>query len=144
MGAFFTKGRLRKGAELKSVAKQMREVGAVPPHPRQAFASFSGGNQQKLVLARVLRLAPRIVILDDPTQGVDVETIPELYRFIREMAERGCGIVLITADIDELVDVSDRVVVLRDGELTEELRGEDVTMEKVGLAVAHGRREGVR
>jgi ribose transport system ATP-binding protein len=143
-GVFFTKGRLRKGTELKSVAKQMGEVGAVPVNPRQAFASFSGGNQQKLVLARVLRLAPRIVILDDPTQGVDVETIPELYRFIREMSERGCGIVMITADIDELVDVSHRVVVLQDGEQTEELRGDDVTMEKVGLAIAHGRREGVR
>ncbi len=144
LSSFFQQGRLRKGKELKSVAKQMVEVGAVPRNPRQKFAAFSGGNQQKLVFARVLRMNPRVVVLDDPTQGVDAETIPELYRFVREMADGGCGVVVITADLDELVDVSDRVIVLKDGEQSEELEGEQVTMEKVGLAVAHGRRAGVR
>jgi ribose transport system ATP-binding protein len=143
VASFYDRGRLRKGRELKSVAQQMAEIGVVPGNPRQAFAAFSGGNQQKLVLARVLRLAPRVVVLDDPTQGVDVETIPELYRFIREMADQGCAVVVITADIDELVDLCDRVIVLQDGEETQRLAGQEVTVEKVGLAVAHGRREGV-
>jgi ribose transport system ATP-binding protein len=144
METFFKGGRLRKRAELKSVKKQMREVGAVPANPKLPFASFSGGNQQKLVLARVLRLAPRVVVLDDPTQGVDVETIPELYRFIRQLAEQGCAVVVITADVDEIVDLCDRVVVLQGGELVDELSGPHVTVEKVGLAIAQGRREGVR
>jgi ribose transport system ATP-binding protein len=140
--SFFTGGRLRKRRELASVFDQMNEVGAVPANPRQLFASFSGGNQQKLVLARVLRLAPRVVVLDDPTQGVDAETIPELYRFIRQLAEQGCAVVIITADIDELVALCDRVVVLQDGARVKELAGSEVTVERVGLAVSHGRREG--
>jgi ribose transport system ATP-binding protein len=140
--SFFDKGWLRKSRELKSVARQMDEVGAVPAKPRQAFSAFSGGNQQKLVFARVLRLSPRVVVLDDPTQGVDVETIPELYRFIRSMAAQGCGVVVITADIDELVEVSDRVVVLEDGALIDELRNDRISVESIGVAVAGGRREG--
>jgi ribose transport system ATP-binding protein len=143
LDSFFIRGRLRKRQELTSVHDQMNEVGAVPANPRQLFASFSGGNQQKLVLARVLRLAPRVVVLDDPTQGVDVETIPELYRFIRQMAEQGCAVVVITADIDELVNLCHRVVVLQDGAQVQELSGSEVTVDRVGLAVSHGRREGV-
>lgn len=143
VGTFFDKGWLRKSRELKSVTQQMNEVGAVPARPRQAFAAFSGGNQQKLVFARILRLSPRVAVLDDPTQGVDAETIPELYRFIRAMAGRGCGVVVITADIDELVEVCDRVVVLEGGALVEELRDDRISVENVGVAVARGRREGL-
>ncbi|MTD15128.1 ATP-binding cassette domain-containing protein [Nakamurella sp. YIM 132087] len=135
---FFTKGRIDKKAETKSVAAQMVEVGAVPARPQQPFAAFSGGNQQKLVFARVLRLAPKVVVLDDPTQGVDAETIPELYRFIRSMAAQGCAVVVITADIDELVEVCDRVVVLEDGRLVDDIEGNDVTIERIGSAVARG------
>jgi ribose transport system ATP-binding protein len=142
--AFFRGGRLRKRAELRSVTEQMHVVGAVPANPKQTFASFSGGNQQKLVLARVLRLSPRVVVLDDPTQGVDVETIPELYRFIRQMAEQGCAVVVITADVDELVDLCDRVVVLQNGAIVDELGADDVTVKKVGLAISRGTEEGVR
>lgn len=138
--AFFSRGRLRKRQELESVREQMSDIGAVPNKPTQPFAAFSGGNQQKLVLARVLRLKPKVVILDDPTQGVDVETIPQIYRFIRELADSGCGVVMITADVDELVDVTDRVVVLQDGRQVDELAGADVTTEKVGLAMAQGNR----
>jgi ribose transport system ATP-binding protein len=143
LDSFFSRGRLHKRRELRSVQEQMHEVGAVPANPRQMFASFSGGNQQKLVLARVLRLAPRVVVLDDPTQGVDAETIPELYRFIRQLAEQGCSVVVITSDIDELVDLCDRVVVLEDGAQVQELSGSEVTVDRVGLAVSHGHREGV-
>ncbi len=144
VASFFHNGRLRKRRELRSVATQMVEVGVVPRNPRQKFAAFSGGNQQKLVFARVLRERPRVVVLDDPTQGVDAETIPELYRFVRELADGGCGVVVITSDLDELVDVSDRVIVMQDGQQDVELRGDEVTMDKVGLAVAHGRQAGVR
>ena len=137
---FFSRGWLRKRRELDSVREQMSDIGAVPRNPTQIFAAFSGGNQQKLVLARVLRLKPAVVILDDPTQGVDVETIPQIYHFLRELADTGCAVVVITADADELVDVTDRVVVLQDGRLIEELADSDVTLEKVGVAMSHGRR----
>jgi ribose transport system ATP-binding protein len=144
LSSFFKRGWLRKHRELDSVAAQMVEVGAIPRNPRQMFGTFSGGNQQKLVFARALRTTPRVVVLDEPTHGVDVATIPELFRFVRQMAEQGCGVVLITADLDELVALSDRVIVLRDGECAEELRGKDVTKEKVGLSIVRSHREVLR
>jgi len=143
VGSFFQKGWLRKHQELDSVARQMVEVGAVPRNPRHVFGVFSGGNQQKLVFARAQRIVPRVVVLDEPTHGVDVATIPELFHLIREMTERGCGVVLITSDLDELVALSDRVIVLGDGQCTEELIGKDVTAAEVDLAIARGRRERV-
>jgi ribose transport system ATP-binding protein len=144
VGEFFTRGRIDKRTETRSVAAQMVEVGAVPARPDQAFAAFSGGNQQKLVFARVLRLDPRVVVLDDPTQGVDAETIPELYRFIRALAARGCAVVVISADLDELVQVCDRVVVLENGRRVEDIEGDDVTIERIGSAVARGSSPAVR
>jgi ribose transport system ATP-binding protein len=143
VSSFFQGGWLRKQKELNSVADQMVEVGAVPHNPRHLFGVFSGGNQQKLVFARALRIVPRVVVLDEPTHGVDVATIPELFHLVREMSERGCGVVLITSDLDELVALSDRIIVLVDGQLTEELRGKDVTAGQVDLAIARGRRERV-
>jgi ribose transport system ATP-binding protein len=138
---FVQGGRLRKRRELRSVAEQMVVVGAVPARPRQAFAAFSGGNQQKLVLARVLRIKPRVVVLDEPTQGVDVETIPELYRFIRLLADEGCAVLVISSDLEEIVEVSDRVAVMQDARAVAELTGNEITVERVGTAVARGRRD---
>jgi ABC-type sugar transport system ATPase subunit len=142
VNSFFARGWLRKGRELKSVAEQMVEVGAVPSDPRRIFETFSGGNQQKLVFARAQRSSPRVVVLDEPTHGVDVSTIPELYRMVREMAHRGCGVLLITSDLDELVALSDRVIVLSDGRCTDELSGDDVSVERIGLVVSRGHVQG--
>lgn len=138
VNSFFRGGWLHKRRELESVAQQMVEVGAVPSNPRQIFETFSGGNQQKLVFARALRRSPRVVVLDEPTHGVDVSTIPELYRMVREMAQRGCGVLLITSDLDELVALSDRVIVLSDGRCTDELSGNDISVERIGLVVSRG------
>lgn len=139
LGDFFQTGWLRKRMELQAVLSEMAAVAAVPRNPKLKFGAFSGGNQQKLVFARVMRMAPRLVVLDDPTQGVDVGTVPDLYRFIRTMAADGCGVILVTADFDELVALSERVIVLLSGCKATELRGGDVTLEKVGMAVARGR-----
>jgi len=144
VGSFFKRGWLRKGEELEAVARDMVNVGAVPQDPRQAFGVFSGGNQQKLVFARALRMRPRLAVLDEPTHGVDVSTIPELYRLVREMAKGGPGVVLITSDLEELVALCDRVVVLLDGEIVEELRGGEITVENIGLVVGRGHGGGMR
>jgi ribose transport system ATP-binding protein len=92
----------------------------------QEMGTLSGGNQQKVILARWLRREPRVLLLDEPTHGVDVAARAEIYELIREAVERGCSVLLVTSDFEELARVADRVVVLSHGRLTAELRAPDI------------------
>jgi ribose transport system ATP-binding protein len=92
---------------------------------------LSGGNQQKVLLARWLRLRPRILILDEPTQGVDVGTKPEIYALLRRAAAEGTGVLVCSTDGEELVEVADRVVVLGRGVARAELHGAALTLDRL-------------
>jgi rhamnose transport system ATP-binding protein len=101
-------------------------------------ATLSGGNQQKVALARWLAAAPSVLILDEPTQGVDVGAKAEIHDLIRKMAARGVAIILISSEMTEVVGMSDRIVVLRSGAVAGELNRTDAQPEKVlALAVGH-------
>jgi ABC-type sugar transport system ATPase subunit len=95
---------------------------------------MSGGNQQKVVLSRWLVREPRVLILDEPTVGVDVGVRAELYRFMRQLAEQGSIIIMVSSDLFELVQVSDRILVMHDGVFFEEFDGEKATQTAVLLA----------
>lgn len=82
--------------------------------------TYSGGNQQKVYLAKLLALQPRVLILDEPTRGVDVGAKSEIYTLIRKLASAGVGIILISSEMPELLGLSDRVIVLREGQISEE------------------------
>jgi ABC-type sugar transport system ATPase subunit len=82
--------------------------------------AFSGGNQQKILLARWLAIKPRILILDEPTLGVDVGARFELYRLIRALADDGRGILMISSDLNEVIDECDRILVMYKGRITRE------------------------
>lgn len=94
-------------------------------------ANLSGGNQQKVSLAKSLAPGPEVIILDEPSRGVDVGARADLYRLIRELADRGKGVVLISSDFEEIVELATRVVIMRDGRTCEELRGEQITFTAV-------------
>ena len=94
--------------------------------------TLSGGNQQKVILARWLRREPQLLLLDEPTQGVDIGARAEIYKFVREATAAGAGVVIVASDFEELVHATDRIVVLRDGEIvadrpTTELDADEVT-----------------
>ncbi|MCU1424745.1 MAG: araG [Microbacteriaceae bacterium] len=89
----------------------------------QSVASLSGGNQQKVVLARWLMMAPRVLILDEPTRGVDIGAKQEIYRLINELAKSGVGILLISSDLPEALGISDRIIVARNGRFVKEFSG---------------------
>jgi ABC-type sugar transport system ATPase subunit len=99
--------------------------------------TLSGGNQQKVALARWLARDPRVLILDEPTQGIDVAGRAEIHRLIRDLAERGLAVLLISSDLVELLALSDRVAVMRRGRLVGVLAREHATQEAV-LALALG------
>jgi len=93
---------------------------------KQVMGTLSGGNQQKVILARWLSRRPRILLLDEPTQGVDVNARAEIYGLISQAVGQGCSVLLVTSDFEELSRVADRAVVLSGGRITAELRGADI------------------
>ena len=95
--------------------------------PRQRVSELSGGNQQKVLLARLLCLNPKVVLLDEPTRGIDVGAKAEVQSLIAELAERGLAVVLISSELEEVVEGSDCVIVLRDGAQLAALFGEDIS-----------------
>ncbi|MGV1954546.1 sugar ABC transporter ATP-binding protein [Agrobacterium sp. 22-214-1] len=96
-----------------------------------AVSTLSGGNQQKVALAKMLSVEPEVIFLDEPTRGVDVGAKAEIHRQIRELAREGVGVVVISSELPELIGVSDRVLVVREGRITGEVEGEDMTEEKI-------------
>jgi ribose transport system ATP-binding protein len=96
-----------------------------------AVSTLSGGNQQKVALAKMLSVEPQVVFLDEPTRGVDVGAKAEIHRQIRELAREGVGVVVISSELPELIGVSDRVLVVREGRIAGEVEGEDMTEEKI-------------
>ncbi|WP_037895084.1 sugar ABC transporter ATP-binding protein [Streptomyces sp. Tu 6176] len=99
--------------------------------PDQKVSDLSGGNQQKVLLARWLCLDPEVLLLDEPTRGIDVGAKAEVQALIDELAGQGLGVLLISSDLEELIEGSDRIVVLKDGRVVGHLQGEDITERSV-------------
>ncbi len=100
----------------------------------QAASALSGGNQQKVVLAKWLATEPRVLILDEPTRGIDIGAKVEVHRIISELAASGLAILLISSDLPEVLAMSDRIIVLHEGRVTAEIARADATEEAVMYA----------
>jgi ribose transport system ATP-binding protein len=100
-------------------------------HPTQLPSELSGGNQQKVALARVLEMKPHVVLIDEPTQGVDVRSRLDIYRFLRAIADSGSAVVVVSSDASELAGLCDRILVMSRGKVTSELAGLGATEESI-------------
>jgi ribose transport system ATP-binding protein len=98
---------------------------------RQPASSLSGGNQQKVAIAKMLSVRPKVILLDEPTRGVDVGAKAEIHRILRALAQDGVGILVISSELPELIGVCDRVLVVREGEITGEVAGDRMTEENI-------------
>nr|WP_144440408.1 sugar ABC transporter ATP-binding protein [Limnochorda pilosa] len=134
-----------RGGEERRVAGRLIERMNVRLHDDlQPVASLSGGNQQKVVLARWLAGRSRVIVMDEPTRGVDVGARWEIYRLIVELVEQGLGVIIISSELPEVLGLADRILVLREGELAGELPAAQATQEAVmRLAVPAGNRSDV-
>ncbi len=119
----------RKEAEL--AREKIAELGIRTPSDRQRVRFLSGGNQQKVVLARWLATEPAVLLLDEPTRGVDVGAKAEIYALLDDLARRGVAILFASSELDEVMGLSDRVLVLRDGSIQGELSGDACTEEAI-------------
>jgi ribose transport system ATP-binding protein len=118
-------------AEHRAATAQLRALDVRPDDPLRLASELSGGNQQKVVLARWLLHSSLVLLLDEPTRGVDVGAKADVYRVIAELAERGLAIVMVSSELAELVGFCDRILVMREGAVVGELRGEGATEEMI-------------
>jgi len=100
----------------------------------QPVQALSGGNQQKVVIAKWLATKPRVLILDEPTRGVDIGAKVEVHRIVSDLAASGLGIILISSDLPEVLAMSDRILVLHEGRVIAEIARKDATEERVMFA----------
>ena len=113
--------------ERQSARKQLQALKTVPDDPDRVVRLLSGGNQQKVVLARWLLHECRVLLLDEPTRGVDVATKAEIYRIIGDLAGAGLGVLVVSSEFEELAHICTRVLVMREGEIVAEIDGKDAT-----------------
>jgi len=106
--------------------------------PRQLALELSGGNQQKVVFAKALGGSPRLLLLDEPTRGVDVGAKFDIYTIIRDMTAKGMAVLLVSSDLPELLGMADRIAVMRDGEITATVASKGLSEETL-LNLCYGR-----
>jgi ribose transport system ATP-binding protein len=125
----FSRGRtvLRPQAERRAVSERVVELSIVTPSTRQPLKFLSGGNQQKALIAKWLMTGARVFIFDEPTVGIDIGAKREIYALIAGLAERGAGVIVISSELEEVVGLCQRVLVMREGRLVGELRGTEVS-----------------
>jgi len=126
-----TKGWINKNIESEIAESYISALGIKTPSPEHAVSNLSGGNQQKCVLGKWLALNPRIIILDEPTRGIDVGAKAEIHRIIEGLAKKGVAIIMISSELPEILGVSDRIIVLHEGVITGEYDAKNVTQEQI-------------
>jgi len=125
---------VRSSTERRVAGENTKQLNVRMTGVDQLVGALSGGNQQKVVLAKWLASKPRVLILDEPTRGIDIGAKVEVHRIISELAASGLGIVLISSDLPEVLAMSDRILVLHEGRITAEIPRDRATEERVMFA----------
>ena len=136
-------GLIRTGEEEKTAEHFRERLTIRTQSVREPVARLSGGNQQKVMLSKWLNAQPRLLILDEPTRGIDVGAKAEVHHMIGELAAQGLAIILISSDMPEIMAMSDRILVMREGRQVEILDRADATQERILRAAMHAGAEGV-
>jgi ABC-type sugar transport system ATPase subunit len=132
-------GLVSRGRERQRAGEMAETLGVKTAGLSAAITSLSGGNQQKCIIGRWLLTKPRVLLLDDPTRGVDVGAKAELYRLMDRLCREGIGVIMTSSELPELLTVSDRILVLSEGRLTAEFRRDEATEQKIMEAATLGR-----
>jgi ribose transport system ATP-binding protein len=124
-------GLFNRAAARRRTGAAISALGIRAPHERINVGALSGGNQQKALLSRLLETRPRVLILDEPTRGVDVGAKSEIYRLIDQLAKSGMGLIVISSELPEIVGVADRVLVMRAGRIVGALDRTSISQEAI-------------
>ena len=127
---------MQKAKQEELVERFMTRLGIKATSASQRIRDLSGGNQQKVLLARWLCTNPKLLILDEPTRGIDIGAKGEIQQLVNDLAAEGLAVLMISSELEELVEGSTRVVVLRDGRDVAELEGEHLSQQEIIHAMA--------
>jgi ribose transport system ATP-binding protein len=131
-GARFVRhGRLRHGAERSALQALLEQFDVRPPDPDRLLATLSGGNQQKALLGKWLQTHPRVLLMHEPTQGVDIGSRKQILQIIADVAAKGAGVLVASAEYEELANLCHRVLIFRHGRIVRELSGDDLTETRI-------------
>ena len=131
-------GWMAHGRMRQATARMMERFDVRPRDPELGSSKFSGGNQQKLVLAREIGQTPKVLLVGQPTRGVDIGAIEFIYSQLRAMRDAGCAVLVVSSELDEILALSDRVIVMNQGRVTGELAIADCTEAGLGLLMTGG------
>ena len=135
LGEYVSGGRVRGGRERSAVDGWMRSLDIRPDDPDRLYSYLSGGNKQKVILAKWLNTGPDVFVMDDPTSGVDIGARHGIYGLVREQAAKGAAFVVCSSDLEDFVGVCDRVLALVGGRVAEELTGAEITENRLLQAI---------
>lgn len=127
-------GLLRRGLEREMAQSYVEQLHIKVPSLAGAVETLSGGNQQKVILAKWLATRPEVLLLDDPTRGIDVGAKAEIYQLMNQFAEQGMGVIMVSSELPEVLAMSDRILVLSEGRITAEFSHQEATEEKIMTA----------
>lgn len=123
--------RINKVEESKSIQEYIKKLSIKTPSSQQLIKYLSGGNQQKVILAKWLMLAPKVLIIDEPTRGIDVGAKKEIYEVLNELKSMGKSIIMISSDMSEILGICDRILIMHEGEISGELSREEASQEEI-------------
>jgi len=133
----YSKSSILKDNDILSYSqKVMEEYDVRPRSPQLITSNFSGGNQQKIILSRELNENPKILLVGQPTRGVDIGAIEFIHQRLIDMRDKGAAILLVSVELDEVLSLSDRILVMFDGNIVGERINKDVTDRELGLLMA--------
>jgi methyl-galactoside transport system ATP-binding protein len=117
--------------QTRATEDMMRALRIKAPSAKEKIRSLSGGNQQKVILARWLLTEPRVLLLDEPTRGIDVGAKYDIYLLIKKLASEGCGIIVVSSEMPELIGITHRIIVMSAGRVAGELQSAEATQENI-------------
>ena len=138
LGRYTSVGFVNRKEQRSQAQKMIEELTIRTPSPEQEIRYLSGGNQQKVVIGKWLLADSKVLIMDEPTRGIDVGAKVEIYELMNELTEEGAGILMISSDLPEVLGMSDRILVMAGGRITGELSREEASQEKVMTLATQG------
>jgi ribose transport system ATP-binding protein len=129
-------GVVQAGKKSRLVQRFINDIQIRPALPARTIIDFSGGNQQKAVIAKWMAKTPRILILDEPTRGVDVGAKNEIYTLMRRLTAQSVGILFISSEMQELIGICDRILVMSEGRISGEFKKSEMDQHKIMAAAA--------
>jgi D-xylose transport system ATP-binding protein len=127
-------GFIRDEYEAQATEEYIKKLQVKTPNQDVEVRNLSGGNQQKVVIAKSLMVSPKVMVLDEPTRGIDVGAKYEIYKIMNQLVNEGVAVIMISSEMEEILGMSDRIVVMSEGKITGELGIDEATQEKLMLA----------